>query len=141
MVPDVIHIEQLELTARIGVSAAERDTPQRLTATLTIEPVRSFAGIADRLEQTVDYFAVATAVQQLASAVPRHLIETLASEMADLVLTQFSVRAVEIEVRKFILRDTAFVAVRLRREAGHFAPESSRTATADTPVPSGGARH
>ena len=113
---DLIHIEQLELSAYVGVTAGERATAQRLTVTLTLEPTEGFRGLDDALEKTVDYFAVCQAVKALTGLHPRKLIETLAEEIAELVLARFTVRAVEVEVRKYILRDTAHVAVRLRRE-------------------------
>ena len=114
--PDRIHIEQLELLARLGVPDDERATPQRLALNLTIEPVNDFRALEDRIENTVDYFVVAQTVQQFAAARPRRLLETLAQEIAEEVLARFAVRVVEVELRKFILPDTAFVAVRLRRD-------------------------
>jgi 7,8-dihydroneopterin aldolase/epimerase/oxygenase len=114
---DHIHIERLELTAQIGVPDAERAAPQRLTVSLTLEPARGFAALGDDLAKTVDYFAVCEAVKALAAARPRKLIETLAEEIAALVLARFAVRAVEVELRKFILPDTAHVAVRVQRAA------------------------
>lgn len=113
---DLIRIEALELSACVGVPDTERAAPQRLTAHLTLEPRRDFCALEDRLENTIDYFAVARSVQKLAQARPRKLIETLAEEIASEVLARFAVRAVEVELRKFILPDTAFVAVRLRRQ-------------------------
>ena len=114
--PDRIHLDQLELLARLGVPDEERATPQRLALNLTIEPTTDFRALEDRIENTVDYFVVAQTVQQLAAAHPRRLLETLAQEIAEEVLARFAVRVVEVELRKFILADTAFVAVRLRRE-------------------------
>lgn len=114
---DRIHIEQLELRVHIGVPEVERAEPQRLAVSLTLEPVRGFDALGDDLQKTVDYFAVCEAVKALAAAKPRNLIETLAEEIAALVLERFAVRGVEVELRKFILPDTAHVAVRLRREA------------------------
>jgi dihydroneopterin aldolase len=113
--PDTIHIAQLELRAHIGVPDDERAASQRLTVSLTLEPVRSFDHLDDDLAKTVDYFAVCEAVKALAAARPRKLIETLAEEIAALVLERFTVRAVEVVLRKYILPDTAHVAVRLRR--------------------------
>jgi 7,8-dihydroneopterin aldolase/epimerase/oxygenase len=113
---DNIHIEALELRARIGVSAAERAQPQRLTVALTLEPVAGLRGLGDRIEETVDYAAVCAAVGRLAGEGERSLLETLAEEIAALVLERYPLRAVEIELRKFILPDTAWVAVRIRRE-------------------------
>ena len=114
--PDLIHIEQLELSAHLGVPGDERAAPQRLTANLTLEPRRDMQALDDALENTVDYLSVARAVQALARERPRRLLETLAIEIADLLLARFAIRAVELELCKFILPDTAFVAVRLRRE-------------------------
>src|SRR6266853_1783154 len=81
-----------------------------------LEVERGFRELGDDLRNTVDYFAVCQAVKALAGARPRRLIETLAEEIAAAVLRDFAVAAVEVELRKFILPDTAFVAVKLRRE-------------------------
>jgi dihydroneopterin aldolase len=115
-VPDLIIVEALELSARVGVPEEERAVPQRLTAHIVLEPRRGFQNLEDDITNTVDYFAAARAIQAEAGARPRRLIETLAEDLAELLLERFAVRAVEIELRKYILRDTAFVAVRLRRE-------------------------
>ena len=113
---DTIRISQLELHAHIGVPDEERAAPQRLTVNLTLEPARPLSGLDDDLARTVDYFAVCRAVQALAAGRPSKLIETLAGEIAALVLARFAVSAVEVELRKYILPDTQFVAVTLRRE-------------------------
>jgi 7,8-dihydroneopterin aldolase/epimerase/oxygenase len=112
---DLIHIEQLDLNACVGVPDAERAEPQRLTVNLTLEPMSDFSSLRDELKSTVDYFAVCEAVRALAAARPRKLIETLADEIAGMILKRFAVRAVEVEVRKYILPYTAHVAVRIRR--------------------------
>jgi dihydroneopterin aldolase len=115
---DLIVIDSLELVACIGVPAEERAAPQRLTATLTLEPLRDFRALDDRIENTVDYFAVGEFVKQLGAANSRQLLETLAGDICAQLLARFPLRAVEIELRKYILRETAFVAVRLRRDSG-----------------------
>jgi dihydroneopterin aldolase len=117
--PDRIRIESLELSSCLGVPAEERATAQRLTASLVLEPIRDFRSLNDCLENTVDYFAVCECVKSLSLARPRHLLETLADEIADELLARFPVRSVELELRKFILPDTAFVAIQLRRERPH----------------------
>ena len=113
---DQIRIEQLELSAHIGVPDEERAQAQRLTVNLVLEPTRGFEGIGDDLARTVDYFAVCEVVRQLTAAHPRRLIETLAEEIAAMLLVCYPLEAVVVEVRKYILPDTQFVAVRLRRE-------------------------
>ena len=114
--PDRILIESLELTAFIGVPDGERAAAQRLTVNLVLEPLRDFSDLGDTIENTVDYHRVCEEVKALSLARPRRLIETLAGDIAALLLARFTLRAVEVELRKYILPDTAFVAVTIRRE-------------------------
>jgi 7,8-dihydroneopterin aldolase/epimerase/oxygenase len=113
---DRIIIKRLELLAHIGVPEEERAHRQRLTASLVLEPLRDFRALNDRLENTVDYYYVAECVRIFSAMRPRRLIETLAEEIAAELLARFPLRSVEIELRKYILPDAAYVAVQLRRE-------------------------
>ena len=113
---DRILIDSLELSSCIGVPDEERAAAQRLTVNLVLEPVRGFSALGDALETTVDYFRVCEEVKALSLVRPRRLIETLAEDIAALLLARFALQAVEVELRKYILPDTAFVAVALRRE-------------------------
>lgn len=94
----------------------ERIAPQRLTVSITLEPARGLRELDDRIENTINYFEVARVAQAIARLRPRRLIETLAEDIAAELLARFSVRAVEVELRKYILPDAAFVAVRFQRE-------------------------
>ncbi len=114
--PDQILISALELSTRIGATEAERSAPQRVLAFVILEPVRGFNELRDRLALTVDYDAVAQAVKGLAADGERTLIETLAEDIAALVMRRFAVNAVDVELRKFFLPDAEFTGVRLRRE-------------------------
>ena len=114
--PDQILISRLELSTRIGATEAERSEPQRLLASIVLEPARGFAELRDRLAQTVDYDAVAQLVKAHAAAGERTLLETLAEEIAALLLRRFALSAIEIELRKFFLPDAEFTGVRIRRE-------------------------
>ncbi|MEQ1851676.1 MAG: dihydroneopterin aldolase [Chthoniobacteraceae bacterium] len=113
---DQILISNLELRTCIGATETERSQPQRILASITLEPMTGFAGINDRLDRTVDYDTAAQAVKALASTGRRVLVETLAEEIAALLMRRFRLAAVEVELRKFILPDTEFVGVRIRRE-------------------------
>jgi phosphoglycolate phosphatase/dihydroneopterin aldolase len=46
---------------------------------------------------------------------PRRLIETLAEDIAGVVLTRYPVKEVEVEVRKYIVEGTGWVGVRIER--------------------------
>ena len=115
MSEDEIHIEQLELEATVGVPDAERATPQRLVFNITITPQNSFRQLGDDLQRTVDYAAVRDAVKEFVRGRSFKLIETLADELASRLKQQFAISRVAIEVRKFILPDTKYVAVRAVR--------------------------
>ncbi len=112
---DAIVVNGLELSAHIGVPDAERVEAQRLTLNLVLVPTTPLSDLGDDLDRTVDYYALTRRVRQLAATRPRKLIETLAEEICACVLEEFSVRAVEVELRKYILPDTEYVAVRLSR--------------------------
>lgn len=114
--PDQILISRLELSTRIGATEAERSQPQRVLASIVLEPKVGFADLNDELVRTVDYDAAAQAAKALASSGTRVLIETLAQELADILMKSFALSAVEVELRKFILPDTEFTGVHIRRE-------------------------
>ncbi|XHR29123.1 MAG: dihydroneopterin aldolase [Chthoniobacteraceae bacterium] len=113
--PDLIHIEALEVRSRIGVPDEERAEPQRLTVTLTLEASTDFRTLGDRFEETIDYAAVCDVTQAIALEKPRKLVETLAEEISAGLLSRFPIRQLTVEVRKFILPQTDYVAVRIER--------------------------
>jgi len=113
---DEIRIEELELFARVGVPPDERAQPQRLTISLTLQPRDSFHDLGDELARTIDYAAVCEEVRAFAQKREDKLIETLANEIAGHLLQCFNLRRVEVELRKFVLPETKYVAVRIARE-------------------------
>lgn len=117
MTPDEIHVASLALNVRIGVTDRERTEPQRLTVSLTLRPAGGFGGLDDRIERAINYSAVCGAVRELARTTePRRLIETFAEDIVRMILTGFpGCVEVEVELRKYILPDTDYVAVRLTR--------------------------
>ena len=113
--PDSIQIEGLRLPTRIGVPDAERAAWQSVAAHLTLVPEKDFHGIEDDITATVDYDAVSREIRALAADRPRKLLETLANEIASTILSNFPVRSVTVELRKFILPDCDHVAVEVTR--------------------------
>jgi len=110
-----IFIKGLEVWAHIGVPDEEREKAQRLLIDVVIEPQTAFRDLGDEIARTVDYDVASMAIRDLASGGPRHLIETLAVEIADVVLDRFPARRITVEIKKFILPDTEYVAVRYER--------------------------
>jgi dihydroneopterin aldolase len=112
---DYIVIDSLEIQSRVGITAEERATPQRLTVTLVMEPIRQLSGLNDDIENTVDYYEVAQVVKAAAASGERNLIETLAEDICSVVLGGFQVASVDLELRKYVMKDTAHVAIRMHR--------------------------
>lgn len=113
---DSIVVSQIELFSHVGVPSTERTATQRLTVSLRLIPLRGFAALHDDLANTVDYAAVCDEVRHEAEVKSRHLIETLADDVASALLDRFPLRAVEVEVRKYVLAGTEYAAVSIRRE-------------------------
>jgi len=113
---DCIFISGLELHSHIGVPATERAAPQRLTVSLRLTPTRNLSGLNDDISNTIDYAAVSQAVREEAATKPRRLIETLAEDIATLLLGRFPLKSVEIDLRKYVLDGAEYTAIRIRRE-------------------------
>ena len=113
---NVIIIKGLKIDVAVGVTDAERDNPQRLEVDAVITPLETFAAVADEIDRTVDYQAAAQRIAELARSRPRRLIETLASELAEMLVSEFQARRAEVEVRKFVVPNTDYVAVRCLRD-------------------------
>lgn len=111
---DKITIQGLKLESRVGVPDEERANTQELLVNVTIYPAAPLQGLADDIGQTIDYDKVAREIRKVAGEGSRRLIETLAEDIAGVVLGFAGVAEVGVEVRKFILPDTEYVAVTVR---------------------------
>ena len=114
---DAIHVEQLELFARMGVTDTERSNPQRLTVSITIWPKEQFDFLSDDLTRAIDYSAVCMAVREFVATRSDRLIETLAAALAEHLLHLFPIQQVRLDLRKFVLADANHAAARLTRTA------------------------
>lgn len=114
---DYVHIEQLELSARIGVTEIERDQPQRLTVSVTMWPGKQLVDLSDDVRNTINYSEVCQETKAFVRDRADKLIETLADALAKHLLKRFAMHKIAIEVRKFVVPDTKFVAVSVTRTA------------------------
>ena len=112
---DKIIICDLEAFYRVGITEQERASPQRLL--LTVEMTHDFKAAAarDNLAETIDYAAVSERLLHFGDDSQWELIETLAEDLAAMILDDFAPKQVSIEVKKFVLPMTRYVAVTLTR--------------------------
>jgi 7,8-dihydroneopterin aldolase/epimerase/oxygenase len=93
----VVELLGLEVFGRHGVDDDEREQGRTFLYDIALEVP---APASDRLEDTVDYRAVAACVREVSEAREYRLIEVLASAVADELAARFSVERVEVRVRK-----------------------------------------
>lgn len=115
MPPDLITIADLEVLFHVGVPDAERAQPQRLLVSVEMATDFTAAAAHDNIAATIDYHAVTRRLRALGEGRSWRLIETLADEMAAVVLREFGPQRVRIEIKKFILPETRHVSVTVVR--------------------------
>jgi dihydroneopterin aldolase len=110
-----INIVDLEVFYSVGVSDEERATPQRLLLTVEMGFDFSSAAVSDRLERTIDYFAVAQMLLKYGEGRSWKLLERLVTNLCDLILAEFKAQTVNVTVKKFIIPEARHVSVQLAK--------------------------
>jgi dihydroneopterin aldolase len=95
-----IEINGLSLYTHHGVSAAEREIGQRLLIDLKLEVGEVDATVTDLVEDTVDYGQVCNVVALVAQQRNYKTLERLATAIADRLLGDFPLEAVEVKCTK-----------------------------------------
>jgi FolB domain-containing protein len=111
-----IRIVDLEVFYCVGVPEEERAKPQRLLISVTLRHDFSAAASSDRLSHTIDYFSISQFLLKHGEGRSWRLIEKLAVNLADHIMAHYKPSAVEIEVKKFVIPQAAFVSVIYSRE-------------------------
>jgi dihydroneopterin aldolase / 2-amino-4-hydroxy-6-hydroxymethyldihydropteridine diphosphokinase len=97
---DQIVLRGLRLMTVVGVLDHERQTAQPLELDITMHVDLSEACRSDDLDDTVNYGAVCETIEQVAAEQHDLLLERLAGRIADAVLEQPRVEAVDVALRK-----------------------------------------
>jgi dihydroneopterin aldolase len=98
---DTIAIHNLEIVARHGVYDDERTEGRRFAFDVEADLRPRDPAAPDEILATVDYRDLAAAVLRAAQGPSRHLIETLAEQIAADVLADPRVSRVRVRVRKY----------------------------------------
>lgn len=112
---DTIIICDLEVFYHVGVTVEERAKPQRLLISIELTHDFNSAQASDNLSDTIDYAAITARLLRFGDGCHWELIETLAADIATMILDDFAPQVVTVEVKKFILPQARYVAVRLTR--------------------------
>jgi dihydroneopterin aldolase len=104
-----------------GVFDHERQDGQDFVVDITVWIDLVAAAMSDELSDTLDYGALAQQAADIIAGPPRNLIETVSAEIADSVMSDPRVHAVEVVLHKpsapipLSFNDVAVVARRSRR--------------------------
>ncbi|RIK09290.1 MAG: dihydroneopterin aldolase [Acidobacteria bacterium] len=115
---DRLVLSGIKVSGIHGVLDSERVSHQPFEINLVIETDLSAAANADDLGLTIDYSQVAAEVSRMVREESFGLIEALASRIADAVLADDRISAVEVEVRKLrpeVEARLSYAAVQIRR--------------------------
>ncbi len=118
---DRIELRGLNVRGNHGVFAHERRDGQDFVIDITVWIDLAVAAASDDLEDTFDYGVLAQRAADIVVGPPRNLIETVAAEIADDVMGDTRVHAVEVVVHKpqapipLPFADVSVVARRSRR--------------------------
>ena len=110
-----ITITDLEVFYCVGVTDEERAKSQRLLVTVDMAFDFSSAATSDRIEKTINYQDVADRLLKVGEGRNWKLIERLASNLADFVLSEYRPEAVLVEVKKFTVPQARDVSVSVTR--------------------------
>jgi FolB domain-containing protein len=110
-----ITIVELEVFYCVGLSDEERSKPQRLLVTVDMAYDFSSAAVSDRIEKTINYQTLVDDLLKFGNQRSWKLLERLVSNLADMVLTEYTPQSVMVEVKKFPFPQARHVSVSLTR--------------------------
>ncbi|MBM3287675.1 MAG: dihydroneopterin aldolase [Candidatus Eisenbacteria bacterium] len=97
---DVIRLHDVTVFPRLGVAEIEKEWVQKVTLDVELHLDLSPAVSSDDVARTVDYEKIYGRIREVAHSRKYHLIESLAGEIAETILSEFSVGRTVVRVRK-----------------------------------------
>ncbi len=97
---DKIFINRLRIHAILGVREWERETPQDVLVSVALEADTRPAAASDRVEDSVDYSALAKEIRAHVEGARRFTVEALAEDIAQICLRRPQVQRVAVRVEK-----------------------------------------
>ena len=97
---DIIFLKNLEIETVIGIYDWEREIKQTVVIDLEMSADISKAAASDHIDDTLDYKAVAKRLIQFVGEAQYQLVETLTEKIAEIILNEFDVSWVKVELNK-----------------------------------------
>jgi dihydroneopterin aldolase len=97
---DIVFIRELKIDTVVGIYDWERRIRQQVVLDLDMGMDLKPAAKSGRIEDTLDYKAVAKRVVQHVGGKEFQLVETLAEEVAAIVMQEFKIRWVKVTLHK-----------------------------------------
>jgi dihydroneopterin aldolase len=113
---DKIILTDLRINAVIGIWDWEKRNPQTITIDLEMLTDIKKASQSDSIKDALDYKAVSKRVKQFIQESQFNLIETLAENVAKIILEEFDVQWLKLKISKpFAIRDSKNIGVCIER--------------------------
>lgn len=97
---DIVYLRGLKIDTVIGIYGWERQIKQTVVIDLEMATDIRKAATTDNIDETLNYKAVAKRLIDFVSHSEFQLVETLAERIAEIVLTEFSVHWLRLQLNK-----------------------------------------
>lgn len=97
---DIVFLRDLKIEAIIGIFDWEREIKQTVSLDLEMAADVAKAAETDTIAATLDYKAVAKRLIEFVGQSEYNLVETLAERVAEIVINEFNVPWVRVQVNK-----------------------------------------
>ena len=117
MLMDKIKLSELKVETIIGIWEWEQRNPQTISIDLEMSTDISAAAKSDSIQDALDYKAISKRIKQYSKDNHFQLIETLAENLAQIILEEFKVEWVKLSVSKpYAIRDSKNVGLTIERK-------------------------
>jgi len=97
---DIIYLKDLEIETIIGIFDWERETRQKIRIDLEMAVDVRKAAASDNIDDTLNYKSVAKRLIKFVGDSQYQLVETLAENVADIVVKEFNIPWVRVKINK-----------------------------------------
>ena len=113
---DIIYLRDLKIETVIGIFDWEREIKQTISFDLEMATDIRKAAASDAIEDTLDYKTLSKRIISFVEASSFQLVETLAEQVAAIILDEFDVRWVRVRLDKMgAIRGASGVGVIIER--------------------------